>query len=173
MSLEVPASSPSATFQAAVQYANQRNVLQIAAGGNHFGQTSSTPYPAAYEEVMGVAALDYYNLHASYSTAGSGIDSAAPGGDGSKKIYSTWSRQASSKCKDSYLEFNGGAYCFRMGTSMAAPLVTSIAALVWSVAPSLTQKQVFDLLKETSTPIPQPPEWVGAGIVDAAKHCVN
>ncbi|MFN8443633.1 MAG: S8 family serine peptidase [Caldilineaceae bacterium] len=168
MSLEVPASSPSTTFQAAVQFAHQHNVLQIAAGGNHFGQTSSTPYPAGYPEVMGVAALDYFDLHASYSTAGDGIDLAAPGGDGNKKIYSTWSRQASVKCKDSYLEFNGGAYCFDLGTSMATPLVVSVAALVWSIAPSMTHDQLFALLKASTTPIPQPANYVGTGIVDAS-----
>lgn len=167
MSLEF--SSFSTAVQVAVQYANQHNILQIAAGGNYFGQTNSTPYPAAYPEVMGVAALDYYDLHTNYSTAGDGIDLAAPGGDGNKKIYSTWSRQASAKCADSYLEFSSGAsYCFDIGTSMATPLVTSVAALVWSIAPSLTQDQVFALLKASTTPIPQPANYVGTGIVDAS-----
>lgn len=168
MSLEVPSSSPSTTFETAVKYAHGHNILQIAAGGNHFSSNEPTPYPAAYPEVMGVAALNYYNQHASYSTAGDGIDLAAPGGDGQTRIYSTWSRQAVSKCTSSYLEFNGGAYCFDAGTSMAAPLVTSAAALVWSVAPSLTQDQVFALLKDSATSLPQPVTWVGKGILDAS-----
>lgn len=183
MSIEVEASvinnstDLNRTFQTAVQFADQRNVLQIAAAGN-VANASKSPYPAAYAEVMGVAALTYTNEKASYSTPGDAVDLAAPGGDAgsdsTRQLYSTWSRQAKENCgkKQSYLghylEINGGAYCYDAGTSMATPLVSSIAALVWSASPGLTNDEVVSVLKNTTFPLAPPPREVGTGLVDAA-----
>ena len=177
MSLEVSASKVDGTklnntFHEAVQFAHQHNVLQIAAAGNYAAIDTKSPYPAAYIEVMGVAALTYTNERASYSTPGDAVDLAAPGGvassDPASQIYSTWSRQAKSKCNSFYLEINGGAYCYDAGTSMATPLVASVAALVWSASPGLTNDEVMNVLKNTALPLAPPPREVGSGLVDAA-----
>lgn len=176
MSLEVPAStiqsSPglNQSFQEGVRYAHDRGVLLIAAGGNYYPQPVA--YPGAYNEVMAVAALTYSNTHAYYSSTGSKIEIAAPGGEAANRsgipIYSTWSKAASSKCRDgSYRLIAGGAYCNSEGTSMAAPIVTGVAALIWSLRPNLQAEDIRSILKETATPLNLPPEMVGTGRVDA------
>lgn len=182
MSLEIPASDVQAnitlnnTIRRAVEDAHKRNVLQIAAAGNEPKQ-QYMPYPAAYPDVMAIAALTYFNQRASYSNSGldeqnrDGVDLAAPGGDlndGKPEILSTWSSQAVAKCPISYPTLQGRTFCFDDGTSMAAPLVSSIAALVWSIRPELSNDEVAQLIKDSASPLPQPPKEVGAGIVDAA-----
>ena len=174
LSLEVPAStilgnsSLNQTFQSAVSLADSRGILQIAAGGNR--AANLVPFPAAYPEVMGVSALNYDNKKASYSTTGDGIDLAAPGGEiqlSAPRIYSTWSIEAASKCASNYRVIGGGAYCNDAGTSMSAPLVASVAALIWAIRPELTHNQVAGILTETATPLGLPATQVGAGRVDA------
>jgi subtilisin family serine protease len=60
-----------------------------------------------------------------------------------------------------------GQYRFVCGTSMAAPHVSSTAALVWSRNPTWTSAQVKQHLKSTAVSY-QPSEYFGAGRVDAA-----
>ncbi|MFN8442143.1 MAG: S8 family serine peptidase [Caldilineaceae bacterium] len=157
------------TLHTAIQQAYAKNILLIAAGGNSGGTV--VPYPAAYEEVMGVASLNINNQRANYSTQGSQIDIAAPGGESSgstnTRIYSTWSKDAVSRCRDgSYQELNGGGYCNDHGTSMATPLVVSAAALIWSVRPELSATQVRDILLQSATALDLPTDQVGSGRLD-------
>lgn len=158
------------TLHTAVQEADAKDILLIAAGGNSGG--TMVPYPAAYPEVIGVSALNINNQRTSYSTTGSQIDIAAPGGEsatnGGVRIYSTWSIDAIAKCRDgSYQAVNGGSYCNDHGTSMATPLVAGVAAMVRGVRPDLNAQQVRDLLLQTATRLDLPSDQVGAGRVDA------
>jgi serine protease len=166
----------------AVRYAQQHDVLVIAAAGNCGGNTFTAngcqsqdqpSYPGALSqsvdgaEPIAVAATDEANPpnakpagHASYSTIGSYVDISAPGGSSggclpasSCNVLSTW---------------NDNGYRAIAGTSMATPYVSAAAALVRSAFPSCTAAQVRDRLLATATDLapPGPDGTFGAGVVD-------
>ena len=63
----------------AINYARTHNVVLVAAAGND--NTSNKMYPAAYDDVIAVAATDYNDQKASFSNYGDWVDVAAPGVD--------------------------------------------------------------------------------------------
>jgi hypothetical protein len=70
---------------------------------------------------------------------------------------------------------DGARYAYASGTSFSAPEVAGIAALVWSVKPSLTSAQIASVLEQTATR-PQGAGWspgVGWGVVNAAAAVAN
>lgn len=89
--------------QDAVAYAGEKQVLIVAAAGNEGFSTPS--YPAAYEGVIAVGAVDAAGQHLAFSNTGDAIDVGAPGFD----IMAAWP---------------GEEYTSFSGTSAAAPLVT-------------------------------------------------
>ncbi len=101
----------SATLQSAVRNATSNDALLIAAAGNDGDGTLN--YPAAYPEVVSVAATDRNDQRASFSNANADVEIAAPGVD----ITSTWSTA-------------DNAYDTISGTSMATPHVAGVAALI-------------------------------------------
>jgi len=96
------------TFHQAIQRTVAAGVVVVAAAGNSGG---AVIYPAAYEEVMAVSAIDQSDTITSWSSRGPEVDLAAPG----LGINSTW---------------NDGFYKEASGTSMATPHVSGAAALV-------------------------------------------
>ncbi|EXX91875.1 serine protease [Paenibacillus darwinianus] len=114
----------------AIRYAYDRDVVLIAASGND--DTDRPGYPAAYPEVVAVAATDANSKKAAFSNYGDYIDVAAPG----DTIPST---------------YPGNQYAALSGTSMASPHVTALAALIRSINPSLTNVEVMKLLTTTAT----------------------
>jgi hypothetical protein len=107
----------------------------VFAAGNNNQNTDITPqYPGVYPEVIAVAALDQQDRKAIFPTwgsnFGSNVDVSAPG----VNIWST------------VLVNN---YGFKSGTSMAAPHVAGLAALVWSRNRSLTNQQVRQVIQDT------------------------
>ncbi len=135
------------TMQAAVVYAESRGVVVVAAAGN-FGMAIPV-YPAAYPEVLAVAATDRSGRRSSFSETGSWIDLAAPGDD----VAST--------------TVDGGYGTWR-GTSFAAPHVSAAAALVLAARPHATPAQVRALLVNHSRDAGAPgfDELYGWGILD-------
>ena len=119
MSLET--ASPNVVMEAAVKYAYGKGALLIAASGNSYPQPVA--WPAAYEQVVAVASTTYNNRHASYSSAGTQVALAAPGGDTSNSILSTW--PGGVKCRDIKAPLTQSGYCTSEGTSMAAAVVSS------------------------------------------------
>ncbi|MCX6049660.1 MAG: S8 family serine peptidase [Chloroflexi bacterium] len=160
MSLET--SSPNPVMEAAVKYAYNKGVLLIAAAGNSY--PSPVAWPAAYSEVMAVAATNYTDRHASYSNVGTQVAIAAPGGESSNSILSTW--PGGIYCRDIKAKLPQSGYCTSEGTSMAAAVVSGAAALVMSVHPELTADQVRQLLINTATPLSEDASRVGSGRLD-------
>jgi thermitase len=122
-------SSDSQLIHDAVQYATNAGALVIAAAGNT--GNSEKHYPAAYSEVIAVAATNEKDKLASFSTHGDWVDLAAPG----TSILSTY-------LWNTYVSWSG--------TSMACPHVAGVAALVWSQYPTMSNEQVRSQLLNTA-----------------------
>jgi thermitase len=124
----------SALIYEAVEYAYDHGVLVAAAAGNDAASTEF--FPAAFDEVIAVTATDEYDNPAWFlgwwgTNFGDWVELAAPGVD----IYSTvWD----------------DSYAYMSGTSMAAPHVVGVAALILSQFPSMTRDQVRLQLRFTA-----------------------
>ena len=139
-------------------------VLVVVSAGNE--ASSTAPCPAAYPEVLAVGAVGPTGHRASYSNFGSYVDLAAPGGDFGSPQLAT-SGIASSTCN--FTPFPAACtpnHAFYTGTSMAAPHVSGVAALLLAQDPSLTPAQLRTRLITFAAPI-DPGEQIGPGIVNA------
>jgi serine protease len=121
----------------------EAGVTIVASAGNE--ASSQASYPAAYEGVISVAAVDAQGGRASYSNTGSAIDIAAPGGNNGVDLNGDG-------YPDGVLSTGGiGAggdfgYTFLSGTSMAAPHVSGVIALMKTVNPDLGPADIDALL---------------------------
>jgi cell wall-associated protease len=133
----------------ALAYAATRDVVIVAAAGND--GVNHLHYPASSPWTIAVAALDRNLALASFSSYGPGLDLAAPGVD----VVSL---------------FRDGESCMGSGTSMAAPHVAGVAALMRSRNPTLNREQVRSLLRDKARDLGAPgyDTKFGAGLVDAA-----
>lgn len=143
-------SAESTVLHEAVTYAHEHGVLVVAAAGN--AATNVKHYPAAYDEVVAVAATDELDNPASFTDYGDWVKVAAPG----VNIYST---------------VLGGTYAYMSGTSMATPFVSGVAALIWSRFPNMTRDQVWAQVQYTADDLGVPgfDVYYGFGRVNARK----
>ncbi len=162
INLSLESSAPNPTMEAAVKYAYSKGALLIAAAGNFY--PSPVSWPAAYTEVIAVAATNYNDKHATYSNAGSQVELAAPGGERALSILSTW--PGGVKCRDKAAVVAQSDYCTSEGTSMAAAIVSGAAALIKSVRSDYTAEQIRQLLRNTTTPLSESATLVGSGRLD-------
>ncbi|WP_209121754.1 cell wall-binding repeat-containing protein [Alkalihalobacillus sp. BA299] len=138
----------------AVKYAYENDVLMFAAAGND-GQ-ERVAYPAAFKEVTAVAAMDSTtNEKASFSNYGAEIEVVAPG----ENVYSTW-------------HDNSKLYSSARGTSMSAPYVSSLAALLKAHQPSLIDLQIRQIMKEAAISLNSHFGLLGSGAIDV-KNSLN
>lgn len=157
VNMSLGTSSDILSFKEAVQRVNNAGIVQVGAAGNSGG---AVIYPAAYSEVIAVSATDSIDAIASWSSRGPEVDLAAPG----VSIYST---------------YKGQAYKTLSGTSMAAPHVTGVAALVLSVPSKCdlnldgkcTPSEVQQRLEATATDLGSlgKDDLYGSGLVNAEK----
>jgi serine protease len=115
-----------------------QGVFVVASAGNEDSDVPS--YPASYDGVISVAAVTRAGTRAGYSNVGPFVDVAAPGGDG-------LDRDSDGRPDGVASTIGGGAdYGILQGTSMAAPHVAGVIALMKSVYPRLTPSEFDDLL---------------------------
>jgi subtilisin family serine protease len=146
----------------AIKAAAKAGALLVAAAGN---SGSTVPlYPAAYDEVLAVSAVGPDMRLASYSSFGPKVGIAAPGGD---IDTGGWSFAVASTMWD--YTTNRPTYAFAAGTSMAAPHVTGVAALVLSAEPTLTAAQLRERLTTYAVDLGTPgrDDFYGAGLLNA------
>lgn len=120
-------------------------VLVVAAAGN--AATAAPGYPAAYDGVISVSAVDLQRRLTAYSNTGNRIDVAAPGGDNSVDLngdgYPDGVLSADGRASGNAVSFT---YSFLTGTSMASPHVAGVLALMKSVNPNLTPADIDAML---------------------------
>ncbi|MGC8829233.1 MAG: S8 family serine peptidase [Verrucomicrobiia bacterium] len=141
----------------ALNRAFNNNILVVASAGNESVNNDSIPtYPANYnlQNIISVAAFNRYNQLADFSNYGqNSVHIAAPG----ESIFSCW---------------NGSDYDYKTanGTSMAAPYVTGVAALVASVFPDINVRQLRSQILQSAV---QSPAFSGklltGGRIDASR----
>jgi subtilisin family serine protease len=135
LSLGSPASSR--TITEAVEYAQRKGALVVAAAGNYRYDPytglywNPTTWPAALPGVVGVAATTESDADARFSQYGSYVDIAAPG----VGILST---------------LPGNRYGSMDGTSMATPFVAGAAAVVKARFPAYSADQVWTRIRTTA-----------------------
>jgi subtilisin family serine protease len=120
---------PCWTISNAVDHAFDKGVVLVAAAGNSDSQLES--YPAAYDNVISVAATDRNDEKTSFSNHGDWIDVAAPG----VVVLTTQPEND---------------YSLPSGTSMSCPQVAGVAALLKSYESSLSNTEVKSLIKENA-----------------------
>ena len=125
--------------------------------------------PANCNDVITVAATDRNGNRADYSNYGATVEISAPGGDTTPitadGILSALNTGTQGPVADTYVYYQG--------TSMAAPHVSGVAALLVSLTPSLTPAQVLQMLQSSVTPFPAgstcTTSLCGKGILNAGK----
>jgi len=150
-----------ATTQAAINGARSRGVVVVVAAGNDTADAINSN-PANCSGVITVAATDRTGGRAWYSNFGSVVDVAAPGGDTSvtaNGILSTLNTGTGAPGSDTY--------AYEQGTSMAAPHVAGVAALMFARNPGLSVDDLETRLKQTARAFPASCNQCGSGIVDA------
>ncbi|SES21914.1 subtilisin [Salipaludibacillus aurantiacus] len=131
-------------------------LLVVAAAGNsgnRGGNNDTVGYPAKYDSVIAVAAVDENNNRATFSSTGPAVEIAAPG----VNVLSTLPG-------DDYASYNG--------TSMASPHVAGVAAQVWQAKPELSNAELRALLNETAKGL-GPSHQYGHGLVQSLDAIEN
>jgi len=157
--------SSGAYGQNIIDYAVANDCLVVVAAGNN-DDVDNSPidpnanayplYPAAYRGVFAVASVNSSNQKSFFSNYGPQIAIAAPGGDADAVDNSV-------PIEELLSTYYPSTYQYDAGTSMATPLVSSAAALVKAVYPSLTMRQVGMRLQATADNIDaQNPSFIGA-----------
>src|SRR5918995_1314885 len=181
LSLEFPADVRAAEIPDvldAIRYAHSRGAVVVAAAGNQ--ADIAVAYPARAQSVIAVGATTVTGCQADYSNAGEDLDLVAPGGG--PDAPNTDSEWDDAHCRPDSIgrpiiqqTFTRGITRFGLprsyeGTSMAAPHVSAIAALLIAtkrLGPHPSPRDVETHLEATARPTDRPDRY-GAGLVDAA-----
>lgn len=152
VSMSLGGTTDSEALRRTVDLAYSKGLLIVAAAGNAAESSDAVLYPARYESVVAVGALDSNSNLAGFSRRGPELELVAPG----VSIYTT---------------ALGASYAYSSGTSAATPFVAAAAALTWAVNQKLNNTQVRRILDETACDM-GPEGWdasYGYGLVNALK----
>jgi serine protease len=159
----------SAELRDACDRANNRGVLLVAASGNSGG---AVLFPAAYDSVVAVAAVNAELETTSYSNSGSKVELSAPGGILVRDAAGDgWPDGVLSAVYDETVFPPAFSHRALIGTSQSAPHVSAVAALMLSLDPSLTNTELRELLRSTALDVGTPgrDDANGDGLVQASK----
>ena len=148
-------SSNSGGLAAATTNLVARDVLVVVAAGN--SNSTSASYLGSRTDCIDVSATDQSGSGASFTNHGSWVDVAAPGVD----IMSTYSSPDDPDPNANYIALLDG-------TSMAAPHIAAMAAVLESCTPSLTMTDKWDLIVGNTNPYSDSRQ-LGSGIADLKK----
>ncbi|MFF9202083.1 S8 family serine peptidase [Streptomyces sp. NPDC014986] len=155
----------STATQSAINGAVNRGTTVVVAAGNE-NRNAANSSPANCGNVITVAATNRAGGRASYSNYGTAVDISAPGGEtrtsaanGILSTLNSGTRTASTE-----------NYAYYQGTSMAAPHIAGLAALMKSADPALTPDRIESAIKSNARALPGTCSGgCGAGLADAAK----
>lgn len=158
--------------QSVITEAHDKGVVIIAAAGN--SGRRPVEFPAAYEHVIAVGAVDFSERRASYSTFGKNLDIMAPGGNTNVDINRDGLEDGVLQETFINLFSNFGGklvwdYRNWQGTSQATPHVAGLAALLIAVNPLLTPDEIFEVMKLSAKDL-EGSGWdqsTGWGLIDA------
>ena len=189
INLSIGTSKPTscdAGTQAAVRAAWDKGVTPVTAAGNSAFEASGS-YPGNCYPTINVKATGITGNIAPYANFGEGVDFSAPGGDADLAAQSPDGSEGMIVSTFNLGETKEGepSYGLQEGTSMAAPVVAGVVALIYSARPDLGSQDVYKILlatvgefKEgsycaiTATPRTEQdlrPSYCGKGIVDAGR----
>lgn len=150
------------TTQTAINSARSRGTVVVVAAGNSNANAGSFS-PASCAGVITVAATNRSGGKAYYSNFGTVVDVAAPGGDvrsaATNGILSTLNSGSAGPGADNYDWYQG--------TSMAAPHVAGVVALMRARNSALTPDEIESRLKSSTRAFPATCSQCGTGIVNA------
>lgn len=133
----------------ALNYVYEKGAIAVFAAGNS-GDDTKYYSPANYEKTIAVSAVSKNDKRGGFSNYGEVVEVAAPGVD----ILSLKARSSE------YISFSG--------TSMAAPHLSGLVALILSKKSTLTFEEVKKVLKESADEI-ETDKYIGSGRINAYK----
>lgn len=147
LNLSVVLYEDNSAVRAAIEYAVTKDVVVVAAVGNKHENGDPTPYPAAYDGVLGVGAIDRHGRRAQVSQIGSYVDVVAPGIEVGAAAL-------------------GRGQQLVNGTSFATPFVSATAALIREYQQTLTASQIVDRIVASADPASGDGRGYGAGVLN-------
>lgn len=140
----------SRVLQNAVNYAHENGVVVVAAAGND--GLNQVSYPARYENVLGVGAVDVNGRSSSFSNHGEGVDLSAPG----QEVHAGWE-------EDEMILFSG--------TSSATAFVTGALAALLADNSGMTGNDAKNLLLQYANEAEKPgfDKWTGHGTLNLGR----
>jgi subtilisin family serine protease len=144
----------SAALETAVQYAQDKGALVVAAAGNTGNGDNAVNYPAGFDGVLAVAAIDDHDQLASFSQRQPYVGLAAPGVDVPSTAWAGAGR---------------GLYASQSGTSIAAPHVSGAAAILWGLRPDLGADDIASALKANADKVAASDSGYGSGVLNVAR----
>jgi len=165
INMSLSTSAYNAVLYRSIEAANKKGIVLCAAAGNN--GRGYLRYPAAYNNVISVAALNSHMEKSAFSNYGESITISAPGGDNASGKYGAEYLYGPAKsANDTYK-----GYC---GTSQATPVVSGVCAMMIAQDPALTPAEIEEIITDTATPL-RDGHMLGAGCINyaAAMECVT
>ncbi len=165
INLSIGGDAASSALEDAMKYAYDLDVVLITAVGN---DSSGVLYPAAYDSYcLAVASTDYNDEHTIFSNTGPQVDVAAPG----ERILGcvpTWYPA------QIWGDFDIDPYAYGYGTSSSCPQVAGLAALIKSLKPDLSNRDIMNVIRYSADDVnhnlfPGVDDYIGYGRVNIEK----